>query len=93
MPEWLNALIPGNGGCYFLPRIVGMANALELLWTSRSFTAEEARWVAPLCDALAEAAPLLVTDDPNGFMSKVALILNPPAPKPPREKPPEPRAE
>jgi 2-(1,2-epoxy-1,2-dihydrophenyl)acetyl-CoA isomerase len=37
-----NALIPGNGGCYFLPRLVGMATALELLWTSRSFTAEEA---------------------------------------------------
>jgi 2-(1,2-epoxy-1,2-dihydrophenyl)acetyl-CoA isomerase len=37
-----NAIIPGNGGCYFLPRIVGMAKALELLWTSRSFSAEEA---------------------------------------------------
>jgi enoyl-CoA hydratase/carnithine racemase len=37
-----NAIIPGNGGCYFLPRIVGMARALELLWTSRTFTAEEA---------------------------------------------------
>jgi enoyl-CoA hydratase/carnithine racemase len=37
-----NALVPGNGGCYFLPRIVGMAKALELLWTSRTFDAEEA---------------------------------------------------
>jgi len=37
-----NAIIPGNGGCYFLPRILGMAKALELLWTSRTFTAEEA---------------------------------------------------
>jgi 2-(1,2-epoxy-1,2-dihydrophenyl)acetyl-CoA isomerase len=37
-----NAIIPGNGGCYFLPRIVGMAKALELLWTSRSFGADEA---------------------------------------------------
>ena len=37
-----NAIIPGNGGCYFLPRIVGMARALELLWTSRTFTADEA---------------------------------------------------
>ena len=37
-----NAIIPGNGGCYFLPRIVGMARALELLWTSRTFSAEEA---------------------------------------------------
>jgi enoyl-CoA hydratase/carnithine racemase len=37
-----NAIVPGNGGCYFLPRIVGMAKALELLWTSRTFDAEEA---------------------------------------------------
>lgn len=37
-----NAIIPGNGGCYFLPRILGMAKALELLWTSRTFSAEEA---------------------------------------------------
>src|SRR5262245_34509824 len=37
-----NAIIPGNGGCYFLPRIVGMAKALELLWTSRTVGAEEA---------------------------------------------------
>jgi enoyl-CoA hydratase/carnithine racemase len=37
-----NAIVPGNGGCYFLPRIVGMATALELLWTSRTFEAEEA---------------------------------------------------
>lgn len=37
-----NGIIPGNGGCYFLPRILGMAKALELLWTSRTFDAEEA---------------------------------------------------
>ena len=37
-----NAIVPGNGGCYFLPRIVGMSKALELLWTSRTFDADEA---------------------------------------------------
>lgn len=37
-----NAIIPGNGGCYFLPRILGMAKALELIWTSRTFSADEA---------------------------------------------------
>lgn len=26
-------LLPGDGGCHFLPRIVGKAKALELLWT------------------------------------------------------------
>ena len=37
-----NAIVPGNGGCYFLPRIVGMARALELMWTSRAVDAAEA---------------------------------------------------
>src|SRR3989441_6639500 len=35
-------LIPGDGGCYFLPRIVGMARALDLLWTGRLLDAQEA---------------------------------------------------
>jgi 2-(1,2-epoxy-1,2-dihydrophenyl)acetyl-CoA isomerase len=35
-------LIPGNGGCYFLPRIVGVARALELLMTGEFVGADEA---------------------------------------------------
>jgi enoyl-CoA hydratase/carnithine racemase len=35
-------LIPGDGGCYYLPRIVGVARALDLMWTGRLFDAEEA---------------------------------------------------
>ncbi|MFL9942331.1 enoyl-CoA hydratase/isomerase family protein [Paraburkholderia graminis] len=35
-------LLPGNGGCYFLPRLVGPAKALELLWTGEFVSAEEA---------------------------------------------------
>jgi enoyl-CoA hydratase/carnithine racemase len=35
-------LIPGDGGCYFLPRIVGVAKALELIWTGDMLEPEEA---------------------------------------------------
>ncbi|MEE8472546.1 MAG: enoyl-CoA hydratase-related protein [Dehalococcoidia bacterium] len=33
---------PSGGGCYFLPRIVGIARTLELCWTARMFNAQEA---------------------------------------------------
>ncbi len=35
-------IIPGDGGAYYLPRIVGMAKALDLIWTGRMIDAREA---------------------------------------------------
>lgn len=35
-------IIPGDGGCYYLPRIVGMAKALDMIWTGRIIDAQEA---------------------------------------------------
>jgi enoyl-CoA hydratase/carnithine racemase len=35
-------LIPGDGGCYLLPRLVGMARALELMWTGKEIGGSEA---------------------------------------------------
>ncbi len=57
---------------------------LVLHYVLQNFDAEEMTWVTPLVDAVAEALPLLVKDDAPGFMTKVALILKPPPPKPPR---------
>jgi enoyl-CoA hydratase/carnithine racemase len=38
----LMGLVPGDGGAYFLPRLVGTAKALELLWTGAVLSADEA---------------------------------------------------
>jgi 2-(1,2-epoxy-1,2-dihydrophenyl)acetyl-CoA isomerase len=35
-------LVPGAGGAWFLPRLVGTAKALELFWTAEFLTAEQA---------------------------------------------------
>ncbi|MBI2908404.1 MAG: enoyl-CoA hydratase/isomerase family protein [Chloroflexi bacterium] len=35
-------VIPAEGGCYFLPRIIGASRAKELIWTARSMDAHEA---------------------------------------------------
>lgn len=35
-------LVPGDGGAYYLPRLVGVARALELLWTADFITGQKA---------------------------------------------------
>jgi enoyl-CoA hydratase/carnithine racemase len=35
-------LVPGDGGCYFLPRLIGVPRALDLLWSGRFVAADEA---------------------------------------------------
>ena len=45
----------------------------------QNFSKNDVDWLKPLVDAMVEAAPLLAKDDDAGFMSKVALLLKPPA--------------
>lgn len=47
-------LVPGDGGAYFLPRIVGVARALELLWTGDTVSAQEARDLGIVSDVCAD---------------------------------------
>ena len=43
-----------------------------------NFSKADEGWLAPLLDAIAEAAPFLALDDDPGFSNKVALLLKPP---------------
>jgi PTH1 family peptidyl-tRNA hydrolase len=53
-----------------------------------NFTQDDIAWLKPLVEALVKAAPLLAKDDDAGFMSKVALLTQPPKSRPPKtEKP------
>jgi PTH1 family peptidyl-tRNA hydrolase len=64
---------------------VGHPGAPEAVhyYVLQNFAKADLEWLAPLLDAIAEAAPLLAADDDPGFMNKVALLTKPP--KPPKE--------
>ncbi|MBL6946671.1 MAG: aminoacyl-tRNA hydrolase [Rhodospirillales bacterium] len=44
----------------------------------KDFSKSESDWVRKMMDAIGEAFPLLADGDDSGFMTKVALIMNPP---------------
>lgn len=45
-------LIPGDGGPYFLPRLVGQQRALELMWTGRIINGVEAKEIGMVLESL-----------------------------------------
>ena len=47
-------LVPGDGGAYFLPRLVGTAKALELLWTAEFISGEQAELLGMVNHAVAD---------------------------------------
>ena len=54
----------------------------------QDFSKDDMTWLEPLVQAMVDAAPLLAKDDDSGFMSKVALLT-----QPPKEKPAKPGAK
>ena len=52
----------------------------------RNFAKADEAWLEKLLDAVADGFPLLVEGDDPGFMSKVALAMEPPKPKAPNTK-------
>ena len=52
----------------------------------QNFSKADETWLVPMLNAIATAAPHLAKDDDAGFMSKVAVTLNPPVVKPKPEK-------
>ncbi|MFF3574581.1 enoyl-CoA hydratase/isomerase family protein [Nocardia jiangxiensis] len=62
-------LIPGDGGAHLLPRIVGQARALELLWTGRFVDATEA---LDLGIVLSVHAPDQLAEEANRLCRRLA---------------------
>ncbi|WP_236794248.1 enoyl-CoA hydratase/isomerase family protein [Amycolatopsis sp. GM8] len=58
--------VPGDGGCWLLPRVVGTSRALRLLWTGESVPAEQ---------ALALGIVDELTDDPLAAAAEFAELL------------------
>ncbi|MFW6027234.1 MAG: crotonase/enoyl-CoA hydratase family protein [bacterium] len=76
-------LIPGDGGAWLLPRVIGMARAAELLYTGEIIGAETAHeWglvsrVVPAADLMAEARTLAakIAAQPPGVLRMTKRLL------------------
>lgn len=66
-------IIPGDGGAWFLPRVVGWQRAAELAFTARIVTAEEAQ----------DMGILLEVVEPDELLTRAQVIAEQIAAKPP----------
>ena len=55
-----------------------------LSYVLHDFSKADKEWLAPLLDAIAEAAPFLARNDDAGFMNRVALLTRPRKPSKPK---------
>jgi enoyl-CoA hydratase/carnithine racemase len=62
-------LLPGNGGCYFLPRLVGPAKALELLLTGDFVGADEAMRIGLVNNVFSDET---LIDETMAFAARLA---------------------
>ena len=62
LPETRLAIIPGAGGTYRLPAIIGMNRARDLILTGRRVTGPESYFMG-LCDRLVEVLPEEATQE------------------------------
>jgi enoyl-CoA hydratase/carnithine racemase len=62
-------IVPGDGGCYYLPRIIGVARALDLIWTGRTMDAQEALQIGYVSQVV---APDQLMDTAMAYAKKLA---------------------
>ena len=62
-------LVPGNGAAWFLPRIVGVQKALEMLWTAEFVNAEQAKEIGLVLDVFPDETFM---DDVMKIAKKIA---------------------
>lgn len=69
-------LVTGDGGAYFLPRIVGLAKAYELMWGGEAFDAQEALRIGYVNHvAPHEAFPQFVKEYARKFATKPPVAV------------------
>lgn len=64
-------LVPGDGGAYFLPRLVGTAKALELLWTADFIDGETAERIGMVNHAVDDE---MLSEYTFGLANKIAQM-------------------
>jgi 2-(1,2-epoxy-1,2-dihydrophenyl)acetyl-CoA isomerase len=69
-------LVTGDGGAYFLPRIVGVSRAYELMWGGEPFDAQEALRIGYVNHVVPhEHFPQFVTDYAGKFANKPPVAV------------------